>query len=312
VTLQPRPDPVKQGQETPELRRALDQACAARGLSSAGARLIHRYSNAVYLLPAEPAVARVTTSSTRRAELAHAVTGWLVKHHGVAATAPLAQAPPVAVDAATVVNFWYYYPQPDAKAPPTSVHLAHVLRALHDIDEVPFELERWQPLTSLLAALQDPAANRNLSDPDLDWLRGRVDNVRAQVLDLDSPLGHGLIHGDAWAGNLLWHTAGGPDAVVIGDWDWVSWGPREVDLIPTWHAAIRYGRGQQWAKDFARIYGYDLAAWPGFPTLLAIRDLVQLTGPLRRAGDRPEFAAALHERLNGIRSGDVGAAWRAL
>jgi hypothetical protein len=139
-----------------------------------------------------------------------------------------------------------------------------------------------------------------------------VKDVRSQVLALDSPLGHGIIHGDAWAGNLLWNSASGPDAAVIGDWDWVAYGPREIDLIPTWHASIRYGRGPQWARDFARIYGYDLMRWDGFPVLFAMRDLVQITGPLRRAGDRPEFAAVLRERLEGIRSGDTVAVWRGL
>jgi hypothetical protein len=64
-------DPVKHARETPELRRALDQACAERSFSTAGARLIHRYSNAVYYLPAEAVVARITSGSLARAELAH-------------------------------------------------------------------------------------------------------------------------------------------------------------------------------------------------------------------------------------------------
>lgn len=306
------PNPVKPARDTPELRAALDQACAARDLSTAGARLIHRYSNAVYHLPTEHAVARVATGSLARAERAHAVIGWLSEHTAVAATAPLVDAPPVAVGPSTVVSFWTYYPQAPDQAPPTSVHLARILRQLHDVAAVPYELEPWQPLTSLSAALADPAAGRNLSEDDRAWLLDHVEDIRSRVLALDSPLGHGVIHGDAWAGNLLWHTATGPDAVVLGDWDWVAYGPREIDLIPTWHAALRYGRGEQWAQDFARIYCYDLATWSGFLVLLAMRDLVQLTGPLRRAGDRPEFAAVLRQRLDGIRSGDAGAVWRAL
>jgi hypothetical protein len=306
------PNPVKQARDTPELRQTLQLACTERGLSPEGARLIHRYSNAVYLLPAEDAVARIVTGSLHRARLADAATRWLVEHQDVAATAPLMKAVPVAVGPSTVVSFWTYYPQPEAKGQPTSVHLARILRGLHAVGEVPFDLEAWQPLTSLSAALRDPTAARNLANTDLDWLLRHVEEIRTQVLALDSPLGHGVIHGDAWAGNLLWHTAAGPDTAVIGDWDWVSVGPREIDLIPTWHAAIRYGRGEQWAEDFASVYGYDLATWNGFPTLLAMRDLVQLTGPLRRAGDGPEFAAALRQRLHGIQNGDRRATWRAL
>jgi hypothetical protein len=305
-------DPVKQARETPELRRALERACAERGLVSDGARLIHRYSNAVFLLPAEQTVARISTGSLARAQLIHNVIGWLVQDRAVAATSTLVQAPPVEVESGGVVSFWTYYPQPEKVAPPTSVQLARVLRRLHDVRAVPFELETWQPLASLSAALADPAIAGNLSEADHDWLVGHIKDVSARVLDLDSVLGHGLIHGDAWAGNLLWHTAAGPDAVVMGDWDWMSYGPREVDLIPTWHAAIRYGRGDEWADDFARVYGYNLASRDGFRTLLAMRDLVQLTGPLRRSADRPEFRAVLRERLDGIRNGDACGVWRAL
>jgi len=308
----PPPDPVRHARDTPGLRRALEQACTAWNVSTSGARLIHRYSNAVYHLPAAGTVARVTTGSFARAQLAHDLIAWLIQHHGVAATAPVSDAPPVRAEDGSVVSFWTYYPQPVGQPAPTSVHLAGVLRRLHDVDTVPFELEPWQPLTALSAALADPSATSNLTTDEYQWLTGYVADVRAQVLALDSALGYGLIHGDAWAGNLLWHTAAGPDEVVIGDWDWTSSGPREVDLIPTWHAAIRYGRGYQWATDFAAVYGYDLAQWDGFPVLFAMRDLVQLTGPLRRAGDRPEFAAVLRERLEAIRKRDFQAVWRVL
>lgn len=305
-------DPVKHARETSELRHTLEQACAERGLSTVDARLIHRYSNAVYHLPAEAAVARITSGSLTQTQLAHNLTAWLIDRHGVAATAPLTDAPPVQATEGAVVSFWLYYPQPDGEPAPTSIHLARVLRCLHDVEDVPYELETWQPLTSLSAALADPAAVANLADDEHQWLTSYVAEVRAQVLALDFPLGHGVIHGDAWAGNLLWDTTSGTDAVVIGDWDWTSYGPREVDLIPTWHAAIRYGKGMAWANDFAQVYGYDLVRWDGFPVLFAMRDLVQLTGPLRRAGERPEFRAVLRERLDGIRGRDFQAVWRGL
>jgi hypothetical protein len=54
---------------------------------------------------------------------------------------------------------------------------------------------------------------------------------------------------------------GGRGEVVLGDWDWVSIGPREIDLIPTWHAAARYGKGETWVSDFVHRYGYDLSSW---------------------------------------------------
>ena len=43
------------------------------------------------------------------------------------------------------------------------------------------------------------------------------------------PLPAGMIHGDAWRGNLLRDG----HRVVLADWDEVSTGPREIDLVPT-------------------------------------------------------------------------------
>jgi hypothetical protein len=100
--------------------------------------------------------------------------------------------------------------------------------------------------------------------------------------------------------------------VILTDWDWVSHGPREVDLIPTWHAARRYGRGPAWAAAFVDRYGYDLATWPGFPILMRMRDLVQITGPLRRARDSDRHRQALRQRVEGVRTGDTDCVWTML
>ncbi len=308
----PRPTPVKDAAETPQLRQALEHACRERGLSASGASLIHHYSNAVYLLPEEQVVARLTRGgSAERVRKTQTILGWLTEHTSVAATAPRPATEAVVVDDKTTVSFWTYYPQPDNGPDFTSTHLARILHDLHDVEQPPITVDRWHPLTSLATVLADPEYTQTLTPSDLAWLHDTVADVQQRVLALDSPLGHGLIHGDAWAGNLLWDTASGPDAAVLGDWDWVSHGPREVDLVPTWHAARRYGKNQDWTNTFAQIYAYDLATWPGSETLLHMRDLMQITGPLRRARDGSVFAEALRQRLDGIRSGS-GETWRGL
>lgn len=167
------------------------------------------------------------------------------------------------------------------------------------------------PLASLETALHEPAADR-LRPGEQEWLLDQVGLVRHEISRLHWPLEPGLIHGDAWAGNLLHDHVAGPDAVVLGDWDWVSHGPREIDLIPTWHAAIRYGRGPNWVRAFTDHYGYDLATSPGFDILMRMRDLVQITGPLRRATHAPAYHAALRQRLDAIRTGDTSTTWAAL
>jgi hypothetical protein len=288
------------------------QASAIAGLDTADARLIHNYSNAVYLLPAEKAVARVTHGREAAGRIAQslAVTRWLVQER-FPATEPLAGAGPVTVGNA-VISFWTYYPQPDPPAPFTSAQLATLLRLLHDAAPPPLPLRPWIPLDSLEATIQDPVLSAALADNERAWIITRISETRAKIAGLDWPLGQGLIHGDAWAGNLLSSAHARPAGVVLGDWDWVSTGPREVDLIPTWHAAVRYGRTARWVSDFVDHYGYDLAQWDGYPVLMAMRDLVQLSGPIRRARDSEPHRRALRQRLNDLRSEDTTSTWNAL
>lgn len=210
MTSSPRA-PVKQAAEPPQLRRVLEYACKERGLSATGAKLIHHYSNAVYLLPEEHVVARLThEGSIRLVRLMQTIVSWLTKHTAVAATAPMPGTDAVAVDDKTIVSFWTYYPQPNDGPGFTSAHLACILRDLHDAEDPPLDVERWQPLTSLAMVLDDPTYAGVLSPSDLAWLGDVVADVKDRVQALDSPLGHGLIHGDAWAGNLLWDAASGP------------------------------------------------------------------------------------------------------
>ena len=290
-----------------ETIHALTQACTIRGLDPAEARLIHHYSNAVWYLPRHDAVARVTTDTAAAARVRRTVeiTRWLDRHQ-IAATTPLADAAPVDCNTATV-SFWTYYPQPTGPAP-TSAHLATALRDLHRAPPAPEPPPAWVPLESLETTLAQTEPSPVCSTTDRQWLTGRIDAVREELATMDWPLGTGLIHGDAWAGNLLWDTTL-PGEVRLGDWDWVATGPREIDLIPTWHAVARYGRHPSWITQFTTGYGHDISRWPGLTALLAMRDLVQLTGPLRRATN-PAYATTFRQRFTAIRDHDP-APWTA-
>jgi thiamine kinase-like enzyme len=182
---------------------------------------------------------------------------------------------------------------------------------LHDLGEPPVALDAWKPLDSLERALNSTDAEPALSGQDRDWLHQRIRDVRVELAELDWPLGHGVIHADAWAGNLLRDTTASTERPILGDWDSVSHGPREVDLIPTWHAAVRYGRDEDWIQAFVAHYKYDLREWAGYDALMTMRDLAQLPGPIRRATN-PPHAAALRQRLGAIRAGDRTSTWIAL
>jgi Phosphotransferase enzyme family len=292
---------------------ALRQASAAADLDAAGARLIHHYSNAIYLLPAENAVARIAygTDTAERVTCSQAITRWLARECQFPATEPQGSTSPVTVNSA-VVSFWAYYPQPEGAPPLTSGQLAVLLRLLHRAETPPIALPAWVPLASLDATVQDRLLSAALTDQERTWITARIAEVRDKIAGLDWPLGTGLIHGDAWAGNLLWCPGASPAGAVLGDWDWVSTGPREIDLIPTWHAAARYAKTASWTGDFASRYGYDLGRWQGYPVLMAMRDLVQLTGPIRRARDSEPHRRALRQRLDSLRRGDTTSVWTAL
>lgn len=293
---------------------AVHEACTTYALDTSGAYLLHHYSNAVVLLPREDAIARVTTGHHSVAQIRRSLTvaRWLVDSQHFPATAPLPHTDVIRVDPNTTVSFWAYYPQPETSASPTSAHVGRLLAHLHATVDPPADLPQWLPLSSLEQALHDDAAAM-LRDGDRGWLLRRIHEMRDELASLHWSLGHGLIHGDAWAGNLLWSSSTpGADDVVLGDWDRVAHGPREIDLVPTWHAARRYGKGPNWTAQFIDQYGHDLADWPGLPTLLAMRDLVQVSGPLRRAPHSAPHARALQQRVDSLRAGDTSTIWAAL
>lgn len=120
-------------------------------------------------------------------------------------------------------------------------------------------------------------------------------------------LGEGFIHGDAYPCNMLWDG----DHAVLGDWDEVAHGPRELDLVNT-HQGARFGRDLAERKAFTAAYGWDVTSWSGFPTLRAMRDLHTLAVYIERSDSGDALAATeLQHRLTTLRHGDAMARWRA-
>lgn len=286
---------------------ALDDACARRGIAHDDAQLVHHYSNAVFALPGAGVVVRFTTSLGTRETIdtSQAAVRRLVRDHGFPATAPLDDVPPIHLDDGLTASFWRYYPQPAVGRKFVASDLALLLRRLHDLPTLDAVLPRWEPLASLRGELDRGGSHAGLTSGETGWLQAEVAVVTQQVTAASWPLGVGLIHGDAWAGNLLWDG----DQPILGDWDGTAIGPREIDLIPTWHAATRYGRTPEWVDEFAAAYGHDLATSEAFTLLLRMRDLVQITGPLRRAADSAVHRAALRQRFEAIRDGHRAATW---
>src|SRR5213076_2432735 len=129
------------------------------------------------------------------------------------------------------------------------------------------------------------------------WLTLHCERLLAAYRRLAFELPPGMIHGDAWRGNLL----RGRGRAVLADWDHVSTGPREIDLIPTLQA-LRFGLPEGQRDAFIAAYGHDIRSWPGYTVLRDIRELSTMTALLRNAHTDPAACHELTVRLRSLRT----------
>lgn len=276
--------------------KALRAASKQLGLDHADARLIRVFGTAVYYLPGAAAVARIAQASSpealTRLSTSVRVTRWLVEQ-GFPAVEPLPVVQPVASHGCAV-TFWRYLPQ-DGPAP-RPADLGLLLRHLHRLGSPSVPLTTYKPLVNVRKAIM---GSRAISDEERSWLASRCEQLADAYASLSFDLPSGVIHGDAWRGNLLRDGS----RVVLGDWDNVSAGPREIDLVPTLQAP-RFGLPAEERDAFVAAYGHDIRAWGGYPILHNMRELSTLTALLR---DGHSSAAARRElaiRLRSVRTGD--------
>ncbi|GLW13141.1 aminoglycoside phosphotransferase [Microtetraspora sp. NBRC 13810] len=283
----------------PRVAAALDQACRSCGLDPAGATLLRTFANTVYLLPVDGVVVRLAEATTPgkydRLVTSVRVTRWLAEH-GYPTVRPLEVRQPVAAEG-FLVTFWHHESDPGEQEPPEPECLGPMLRRLHDLPPVPFELPVYDPFGSVRRAIE---ASRVLSAADRGWLFDRCSALAETYYEqLTFALPYGLIHGDAHRGNVV--RASG--RVLLCDWDSVSAGPREIDLIPTLQGT-RFGFTGAQRDAFCRAYGYDASLWDGYPVLRDMREMQTLTAVLRNAHRDPGAHRELEHRLASLRAGD--------
>ncbi|MFJ8015047.1 phosphotransferase [Streptomyces sp. NPDC096339] len=281
---------------------AARKACRDSGLPDRSLAHLHEHATAVYVLPTEGIVVRVSPAAhRRRLETAVALTRCLIAN-GFPATEP-ADIPQPVTNGPYTVTFWKFYPQRE-QGVPSAGDLGELLRALHDLRLPPIELPGYRPLASFQAALE---VSRCLTTDLRDWLTGRMNELLDAYDQLDFPLGYGHIHGDAYPGNALRDGT----TVRLGDWDEVAHGPREIDLANTFQG-VRFGRSERELKHFSDKYGYEIREWPGLLVLCDIRDLHTLNSYIRRA-DRGDKVATeeLSHRISTLQKGANRARWTA-
>jgi Phosphotransferase enzyme family len=290
----------------PHYQEALLAATTQVGLDPRGAVILHIRGNVVYYLPREGAVARLRPAQgpldevLERFTAAIQVTRWL-RAHGFPTTEPLDLRQPVIVPG-HVATFWRYVTVTGGERRDVTA-LGQLVRRLHELPPPPVALPAADPLGSLRTDAEHSGA---ITPQEREWLLARADELERRFPHERWALGRGLVHGDAHVGNLLY----APDGAVLCDWDSVSYGPREMDLLPTsmWR---RYGRPRAEWERFCAAYHVNPDELPGLPLLQQLRELQALAAYIRNGGD-PAFRTELTRRLTSLQSGDQETPWRAL
>jgi hypothetical protein len=285
-------------------RRALAAICAATGLDDTDAVALKLTVNSVYRLPRAGAVVRIAASTAMAFRLPKVVrvAGWLAAE-GVPAVRLLPGVPqPVAVGGAQA-TIWVDA-GPGAAPQPTTADLGRALRRLHALAPPPaLALPRWDPMDDVRRRLSDAEA---LPAADRAFLEERTEQVAAALRTVRYQLPTTVVHGDAHLDNLI----RAPDGrVLVCDFDSVSTGPAEWDLVPVAVGMLRFGHPPGRHAQLAATYGLDVTTWSGFPVLRAVRELKLVTSVLPILASSPTAAAQFRVRLDSLRSGDPAARW---
>ena len=283
---------------------ALAAACVAAGLDGTDAEVLYDRANTVFKLGRHPVVARlryapVPATWMDRLSVSVRVTAWL-NELGFPAVQPLDVEQPVAAHG-YLVTFWHYLPATGPQWDDVE-SLGRLVRQLHGLGLPPVQLPAVRPLSSLP---EDAERCGWLTGEQRSWLLSRSRELQHQYDSATWALGCGLVHGDAYAENLI-HT---PERVVLSDWDSVSYGPREQDIVPA-SMRHRFGRPAAEYETFCAAYGVHPADLPGLAVLRQMREIRSL-GPYVRSS-HPQARAEGRRRLRDLISGTQQEPWRAL
>lgn len=276
--------------DRPAALELVRQACRLTG-RPAGGELLRLGEDALVRLP-DGVLARVgVTGGVATARHEVEVSRWLA-----ASGVPAARTAPghalVEVDG-RAITFWSPLPW---NRPADSVSIARALKRLHALSV---------PVTPAMPALDpfrriEPRVRRSplLADGERDVILRRVARLRGDYARLAPGLPAAVVHGDAWAGNVV-RTRDGD--IVLRDLLRVGVGPPEWDLVATALNRSTFGiMDEAEYRAFATAYGADVLAWPGFRTLRDIREVRVVAYALHAAEVDPAVAAQARTRVTDL------------
>ncbi|GIH71710.1 phosphotransferase enzyme family protein [Sphaerimonospora thailandensis] len=274
----------------------LEAVCARAGLSSRDAELIKFTNDAVFRLRQAPVVVRIAGSNAARTRVPTVVrvARWLARHDLPAVRLLSGMEQPLSVDG-HVITLWEHLPEVGGHL--NGRDLGILLRRLHALTDPPPDLPQWRPMTEIRQRLNEP---EELSADDHAFLQHECDEIEGQLAALSYVLQPGIIHGDAFLGNVI----AGPLGPALCDFDSTTIGPREWDLTPVAVGSLRMDYPVDEHSPLREEYGFDVTGWEGFPVLRRLRELKLVTSVLpifaKQSGDSSAMGAP-HAQLQGRR-----------
>ena len=262
-------------------------------MESSGATVVRLGENAIFRLSAGVIVRIARPGQLAAARREVAVARWMEQADipAVQVTEPDAQ--PIDVDG-RAVTFWQELPPHEHGTP---VQVARALRRLH-VARPPADLDLGtiQPFVRLADRI-DRATT--LAETDRSWLRDHLVELQRRWTERPAGLPEGVVHGDAWVGNVVSTRAG---EVVFLDLERTSIGPPEWDLV---HTAIKHSSfgwiGDDDYRAFSEEYGHDVTQWAGFELFRDIREFRMTCMAVQVAAENPDADEQTARRVECLR-----------
>lgn len=279
----------------------LATAAELAGLDANNAVVIRDGSNVMYQLTGG-IVARIGPEHThddaaRQVEVAR----WLTDS-GLAVVRALDDVPQPTVVGTRPVTWWEQLPE---HRPATTAELGAVLRSLHALSSPTRPtLPRFDPFVGLDERI---AAARHLPGDDRDWLARRVELLREQLENLQLDQAQGVVHGDAWQGNVAVPESG---TTVLLDLEHVSRGHPDWDLIPIAVDYVDFARlTSSDYHDFVASYGgHDVTTTRAFRVFADIQELRWVVFVLGKGANSSRAARETHHRIACLRD-EISRPW---
>lgn len=249
---------------TPFADDTLTHAARQVGLDPDGAELVRAGENKIYRLPGR-VIARIAPRGQEQAATREVFIARWLNSSGVRSVEPLDVEQPVMTDGGPV-TFWHEL-APHQHG--TTRQIAQAVRRLHGLP-IPPELaeDKIAPFVRLQERI---TAATWLPDDDQAWLLKHLGDLQGQWEARRPGLPESVVHGDAWAGNVVDVEDQG---VTLLDLERCSVGPPEWDLTSVACRFTSYGTltAAEYA-DYCDAYGADVTTWEGFPLFRDIREL---------------------------------------